>query len=217
MTTRNNKMSRTLIISPADSESCNGLLEDMFKFRHVVFKERMGWEVTSENGMERDRYDDMNPVYILSICDEGFLQGVWRLLPTTQPYMLEHDFPVLLGDEEAPKHKKTWELSRFAVSPYDHNNMKNVDLNLITRQMLQAAFKFAEKNDIDRYVTVTSVSLERLMKKGGIPITRFSPPVKIGKVRSVACKIDINLETGTAINNMNGVGQKKIMTNHQLM
>ena len=46
----------------------------------------------------------------------------------------------------------------------------------------------------DQFVTVTSVALERLLKRTGLPIRRFGDgkAQRVGKVLTVACWVDIN-------------------------
>src|SRR5687768_18329785 len=65
----------------------------MYRLRHEVFHDRLGWEVTTDNGMEHDEFDHADPVYVLAKGDEGEVLGCWRLLPTTGPNMLKDTFP----------------------------------------------------------------------------------------------------------------------------
>ena len=92
-------------------------LDQMFQLRHRVFKERMEWDVNSRNGKERDVYDLLRPVYLLATDESGRVEGTWRLLPTTGPYMLRDTFAELLAGEAAPARADVWELSRFALAP----------------------------------------------------------------------------------------------------
>ena len=62
------------------------LLEEMFRMRARIFGERLNWDVKVVNGMERDRYDDEAPVYLIYADDAtGAVKGSLRLLPTTGP------------------------------------------------------------------------------------------------------------------------------------
>ena len=60
--------------------------------------------------------------------------------------------------------------------------------------MLKKIYEFALKNKIERYVTVTSVAVERLFKRTGFPISRFGDgkATRVGKVLSAACWVEIN-------------------------
>lgn len=60
-------------------------LDEMHRLRARVFAERLQWDVRVENGQERDEFDQLKPLYLLSIDETGALEGSLRLLPTTGP------------------------------------------------------------------------------------------------------------------------------------
>lgn len=169
-------------------------LKGMFNLRYRVFRERLGWQVSCRNDMERDDFDDLNPTYIMSRNEGKHVEGCWRLLPTTGPYMLKDTFPQLLCGENVPVASDIWELSRFAVAPSKSTDTTQVTLNPVTFEMIRSVYDFARRHGIRQYVTVTSVAMERLLKKIGIPLCRFGDKKaqRVGKVLSVACKVDIN-------------------------
>ncbi|MCL5668878.1 MAG: GNAT family N-acetyltransferase [Gammaproteobacteria bacterium] len=170
----------------------------MYRLRHEVFHDRLGWEVASDNGMEHDEFDEANPVYILAIEDEDEVMGCWRLLPTTGPNMLKDTFPQLLHGMPAPQQTDVWELSRFAIAS-DKLEHSGFGLSDTPIRMIQAAVRFAQQNGIRRYVSVTSVAIERMFRKLGVTVTRLGPPIKIGKVLTVACAMEINDSTEFAL------------------
>ncbi len=176
-------------------------LKGMFQFRHKVFYERLGWEVGSQDGMERDAFDDLDPVYMLAEAQDNEVEGCWRLLPTTGAYMLEETFPQLLRGASAPKDPAIWEISRFAVLPAASSSSRQATLCSITFDILRSGVDFADRNGIRHYVFVTSVAVERLLKRAGLPLRRFGDgrAQKVGKVLSVACWIDIDDETRQAV------------------
>jgi acyl homoserine lactone synthase len=38
------------------------IVKDMFRLRKRVFADRLGWDVQISQGMERDRFDDLDPL-----------------------------------------------------------------------------------------------------------------------------------------------------------
>jgi len=69
------------------------LAETMFRDRGAQFKTRLCWEVdVDESGYERDRYDGLNPLYIVWERPDGTHGGSLRLLPTTGDTMLNDHF-----------------------------------------------------------------------------------------------------------------------------
>src|SRR6516225_3580216 len=91
-------------------------IDAMFRNRAETFSERLGWEVVLRDGYERDRFDDANPLYLVSVDpDTEEYWGSLRLLPTTGPNMLRDVFPQLL-DGSFIESATIWEVSRICVS-----------------------------------------------------------------------------------------------------
>lgn len=92
------------------------LLDQMFRLRARVFQEKLNWDVVVTAGLECDRYDDEDPVYVL-ICDEEATQvrGSLRLLPTTGPTLLSEVFGETLPDPALLTAPSIWECTRFCV------------------------------------------------------------------------------------------------------
>jgi N-acyl-L-homoserine lactone synthetase len=77
----------------------------------------LGWEVVVTDGYERDRFDDENPLYLISVNPRsGEYWGSLRLLPTTGPNMLRDVVPFLLKDDEAIESAAIWECSRICAA-----------------------------------------------------------------------------------------------------
>ena len=91
-------------------------MDAMFRNRAETFSDRLGWEVVVKDGYERDRFDDTNPLYLVSVDpDTEEYWGSLRLLPTTGPNMLRDVFARLLdGDfvERAQPYGKVREFAR---------------------------------------------------------------------------------------------------------
>ncbi len=194
-------MGHVAVARSANPPGLKNSLTDVFRFRHQVFYERLGWEVGSRQGMEYDRFDELEPVHMFSRNANGRIEACWRLLPTTGPYMLEAVFPQLLRGEAAPKAPSIWEISRFAVVPEENSGREQASICSLTFDMLRAGVDFALENGITHYVFVTSVAVERLLKRAGLGIHRFGDgkAQQVGKVLSVACWIDIDAETCRAV------------------
>lgn len=175
------------------------LLDGMFRLRDEIFHKRLGWEVSSQNGLERDAFDELKPVYLVARSDQRKVNGCARILPTMGPYMLKDVFPELLDGDSAPQDERTWELSRFTANADKTNPQAGV--GAISLGLMREAVEFAEENDIERYVAVTSVAMERMLKRLGLPMTRLGSGKArwVGKVLTVACEIPINEHTRAAL------------------
>lgn len=169
----------------------------MYQLRAKVFKDRMGWDVSILSGMEIDGYDALDPYYMV-IREPGnpAVRGCWRLLPTQGPYMLKDTFPELLHGQPVPEGKGIWELSRFAIETNGDRSFGFADLAL---DAMREIVSFGDRMGIERYVTVTTTAIERLLRRTGIVIHRFGPPIRIGVENAVALDIDIGAETHQAL------------------
>jgi len=171
----------------------------MHRLRYEVFAERLGWDVQTENGMERDRFDDLEQVvFVLAKSSLGSVDACWRILPTMGPYMLRDVFPELLHGQQAPMSEDCWELSRFAVAT-NRTATGNASFGPISRALMVESASFALERGISRYVTVTTPIMERMLKHQGLHIHRIGPPVRIGVAAAVACMIEVDETTLKAV------------------
>ncbi len=165
--------------------------EGMFRLRYDTFHTRLGWDVNADNGMERDHFDSTSTIYIIGKSEDQRVDACWRLLPTTGPYMLRDTFPQLLHGQSAPQALDCWELSRFAIAT-DRVQSSAEGFGLLSVSLMAESARFALRRGIQRYVTVTTTSIERLMKRQGLHIHRIGPPIRIGLVMTVACIIEVD-------------------------
>ena len=175
------------IAARRDFQSCD--LWEMHTLRAKVFQGRLGWEVPVMSGMEIDGYDALEPHYMMMRePGAGILRGCWRLLPTEGPYMLKDSFPQLLHGQPAPRDEHIWELSRFAI---ETGGSGHFGFSEITMESFAAILHYGHDRGIERYVTVTTTAMERLLRRGGIVTERLGPPVVIGIETAVALYVDI--------------------------
>jgi acyl homoserine lactone synthase len=170
----------------------------MFRLRYDTFYSRLKWEVTIEDGQERDEFDAASTTFILAKSSSGSVDACWRLLPTVGPYMLRDTFPELLYGHPAPSALDVWELSRFAIAT-DRVSTSSEGFGPLSVALMAASARFALRNRIKRYVTVTTVAIERMLKRQGLNIHRFGPPMRIGIALTVACIIEVDEVTLQAV------------------
>ena len=154
------------------------LFEQMGHYRREVFINQLGWSLTTTHGMELDEFDGPEAVYVCSQDEDGNVNGLARLLPTTGPYLMEKVFPQLWAGNELPSDPQIWELSRFAMM----NPVKSAAVSLhqasaiaasgLLRQVIQAA----KSNGADLLITVSPVAMERLLHLNGFDVRRAGVP-----------------------------------------
>ena len=78
------------------------------------------------------------------------------------------------------------------ASPSRPTAIRRFGLSQITMESFSEMVLYGRRNGIDRYITVTTTSLERLVRRAGVAITRLGPPVQIGIEQAVALYIDVD-------------------------
>lgn len=91
------------------------LWEAVYRLRHRIFVEEMGWEdLNRADGLEIDQFDHDEAVHHIVIRD-GELAGYQRMLPTTRPHLLTEVLTDLF-EGSPPSGPNVWELTRYAVA-----------------------------------------------------------------------------------------------------
>lgn len=168
----------------------------MHRLRTRMFRDRMGWDVPVLSGMEIDGYDALDPYYLIIGGNDSEVAGCWRLLPTVGPNMLKDTFPQLLHGQKPPESEEIWELSRFAI---EADGPQGFGASEMTVNAMREMVIFADRMEIRHYVTVTTTAIERLMRRTGISMKRFGPPMRIGVENAVALSIDLGVQTHDAL------------------
>ncbi len=181
-----------VVVPPSDYFAHGPAIREMHKLRHRVFKERLGWNVTSINGEEYDEYDRLDPTYLLAMSDGGNVVGSWRILPTTGPYMLRDTFPELLEGREAPSGPDLWEVSRFSVDCEDLHGDTLSAVSQITSELFCGLIEYCMSQNVREVVTVYDVRIARLLPRIGCAPKWRSQTRRVGNTKALAGTFDIS-------------------------
>lgn len=176
----------------------SALLNLMHEFRHEVFVKRLKWSLPASDGVERDQYDTSSARYVVLTDDSDRITACARLLPTTERYMLPELFPQLLGGCDTPRAANIWELSRFATSVRETGEGRILALSKPTLDFLEQVLECAQRHNIRRLIFVTSIGVERLMLRAGVPSHRIGPPALVDGQLTVALFIEVEKEKAVA-------------------
>lgn len=181
-------MIRTLIGTLADADFARRCAEPLFRLRYRVFHERLHWDVRCQGDMETDEYDDLWTRYVVALDADDRVLGGWRLRPTVGNYMLADVFPQLLYGAPAPHHPRVWESNRFVCDKHASKN-GGFGFGEAARALFRATCEFGVANGIDEFIMVLSAGVVRLTRATGLRVHEYGPPMRIGDVLSVACRI----------------------------
>jgi acyl homoserine lactone synthase len=161
-------------------------VDGIYRLRHQVFKQSLDWDVECLHGREIDQFDTDAAVYGAVSDDFGVLEGCFRLLPTTAPYMLRDVFPELLHGHPAPVDPRILECSRFAVFPQPGNSGSISELLRITSELLIIQLEYCLAHNIHTMVCATDLRFERILRGAGLTCERYGPPLRVGNTHAVA-------------------------------
>ena len=163
------------------------LLDQMFSLRHRVFCEQLKW-VDGRGARERDKYDDMNPVYLVHTDEKAeVLFAAARLMPTSGPTLLTDVFNATIPDACGFESPFVWEITRLCV---DEEMIRKYQPGRrildVLRMMLLAGMEFGVRNGVETYLSNFDDIRLRIWRRAGAQIDivgetdAFSVPVKLG-------------------------------------
>lgn len=137
------------------------LADQMLCDRASTFKERLGWDLaTDEAGRETDEYDAMNPLYLILGDENGDHLGSTRLMPTTGRTMIADHFAHLTDGVEIES-PLIWETTRLFIARRGELGRR------AAAALMWAGCKFALQNGIAFFVGVAPAHMVKLYAAGG--------------------------------------------------
>lgn len=173
------------------------IMAGVARYRHKVFVEKLGWQLRCENALEYDQFDRDDTVYVVAHNAAHEVVGTARLLPTTRPYLLGEVFPHLLHGVEPPHSPEVWELSRFAAVDFSVQGSSALAQfsSPIAVGLLQASLECAARHGAKRFITVSPLGVERLLRIAGFRAHRLAPPTIVDGNPVFACSISCEAHT----------------------
>ena len=187
------------IIDGINAHHFQNLLKQSYALRARVFRDRLGWEVNVENGMETDVFDTLNPTTLVSLDTSGRVVGSMRILQTTGPNMLADVFNAILQGEPAPRSPLIWEATRLCVDT-DRLSMTGCprsksSISYVTSEIMVAACEYAMEAGVKDTVAVIDPLMNRVLKRSGnAPYDYLGAPTAMGKVTAMAGLLDCSEE-----------------------
>lgn len=190
-------------------------VREMYRQRHRVFKERLGWQVPSIDGLEYDDFDHDDTLYLMCFDDAERQIGSARMLPTSMPYMLKDVFPQLLDGEKAPENAFVWEGSRLAVDipedPTSYEGRKSLAaLGKPISELFLGVVETCLANGVEEFITVYDLRVARLYHRLGCRPHWRSERHQIGETVAFAARFAINADVLEDIRHATGIADSVI-------
>jgi N-acyl-L-homoserine lactone synthetase len=157
------------------------LVAAMFRLRARVFGQRLKWDVQITDGMERDRFDDENPVYVIHSDAGGRVLGSLRLLPTTGPTLFRDVFGDCFPDATQLSSPAIWECTRFCVEDGGAEH-PDADAFIHAAARLMAALgEIGLRAGIESYLGNFDASMIRVYRRLGCEVDVLGHTDKYGR------------------------------------
>ncbi|ANL31955.1 acyl-homoserine-lactone synthase 3 (plasmid) [Rhizobium phaseoli] len=171
------------LLDSAERDLRPEIFDEMFRARAAVFRDRLGWDVRVQNGLEIDRYDEEeNPIYLVSLNDAGRLTGSLRLLPTTGETMLGNEFASFFDEPVNICSPIAWECTRFCVHP-PRNVGEFGSGQQVSSELLIGLCQLALASGIEHIVGLYDHAMTRVYRRiGWCPIPFATSRPQVGKL-----------------------------------
>jgi acyl homoserine lactone synthase len=176
-----------VVVEPYNAHEYSDLMDEMFRLRARVFRDRLGWDVQVADGKERDRYDDEGPVYLICADDESLkVKGSLRLLPTTGPTVLADIFSDTLPDAVHLSAPTIWECTRFCLEDDILSRGHREEAFIASVALIAALGEVAIRAGIEAIVGNFDSTMLRLYRRIGCEVEvlgstrRYGKPIYLG-------------------------------------
>lgn len=185
-----------IVIDALNKHEFPTVLDDMFRLRARVFGDRLGWEVEIRDGKEIDKFDALDPAYVIGLDDDGHVVSCVRALQTTGPHMLADVFSAILQGEPPLRSATVWESTRFCVDTQrlGRGTAPN-SVSHATCELMIASLEYARRSGITDIVTVIDPVMDRVLKRSdNAPYGYVGQTTPMGKVPAMAALLDCSAE-----------------------
>jgi acyl homoserine lactone synthase len=196
-----------LVIDGTNAKKFPNLLRQVYRLRAQVFADRLGWDVTVQNGLETDVFDKLDPAHVVSLDAKGRVVGCMRLLQTTGPHMLSDVFSDILDGDAPLRSPHVWEATRFCIDMKRLGRGKDRNsISYVTNEVMVGAFEYAAKAGVMDSVAVIDPIMNRLLiRSGNAPYDYLGTPKQMGKVVAMAAMLDCSRRRIDAIRSYAGI------------
>jgi N-acyl-L-homoserine lactone synthetase len=150
-------------------------LESMFEDRKRLFVDLLGWDVpVIRDRYEIDAFDGPDSLYVIALDEAGRHEGSLRLLPTTQPHILDSLFADLCA-AGVPRDARTFEITRLCL-PSRHGASRRL---AIRNALIAAMVDHALAHGIARLTAVVEDRFRREVLAMGWLAEPLGPTVRI--------------------------------------
>ncbi len=166
------------VVTRLNAREFEAELDEMFALRHKVLAEHLKWDVSSENGRERDEFDDGNAIYLM--CQhQGAMVGVIRFVHSMLPTLSSEIFSSLFTRRGVPREQDIYDGSRFCVDP------ETPYFRMHIGELMVGMAEFGRHVDLSAITSVNDYEMFRRYAASGLPTYPLGLPEQVGEGTSI--------------------------------
>jgi N-acyl-L-homoserine lactone synthetase len=169
----------THVVTAANRGHYSEQLHQMFKQRSAFRAQSLAWSTVNiiESNEDHDEYDDEDAVYLLVLDEIGLLQASLRMRPSISKCLLLDHFPQLIaGDSKTLRSTRTWDASRYLVSPH----LRGYDQIDAAEMLNLAALEFNHSRGVTQFLGLSTIEDMSRNRKSGWRTRILGLPRAIG-------------------------------------
>ena len=175
----------------SENPAADAALRAMFEARKRVFVDLLGWDLPVLAGRyEIDQFDNPDARYLILAEPDGAHRASARLLPTTEPHLLNSHFAAL-SDEPIPHGPQIYEITRFCLD----RRLTAVQRREARDQLVRGLVDYALDNAIATYTGVAEPGWLRQILAFGWQCRTLGTILPIGGMMLAALRIEIGPDT----------------------
>ncbi|HEX8168590.1 MAG TPA: acyl-homoserine-lactone synthase [Beijerinckiaceae bacterium] len=184
------------------------LSDEMFRGRALIFHDRLGWDVTVENGWEVDAYDAENPLYLLSVDSlSARVHGSVRIMPTTGRTLLKEIFAGHFDEPVDLASATIWEVTRFCVHPDAPNEPTKAGINRTTCELFLGLCEVGLRAGLSQLIGVYDPRMIRIYRRMNWSPDMISSSDKFGRTPLFVGLWDVSAEALAAMRERSGIAE----------
>jgi len=152
-------------------ETCEDHLQ-AFRLRHAIYCTTLAWVKGRPDGLEWDDYEE-GSTSIGAFTEDNTLVGVVRLIPSEYPFMLEREFPTLVGpDHRIRKQADTVEVTRLATRRMLRSHGPSLPISCL---LYKGIYHWCCGHDVRYLHLVVETAYLRTLRTWGFPCSALGP------------------------------------------
>ena len=201
------------VVTAQNADEYSDLMEEVWRFRHRQFVERLGWkELRSEDGREKDRFDTEDAIHLIAL-NEGRIVGYTRLLRTSGPHLLRDIYPEIMEGQDWPRQRDVSEWTR-CISDENAGRIGDVQASHV---LITGVLEFCLISGIRGMIVETHPKLVTWMLETGYRVETLHAPQVINAVPVVPVYIGATLAALRRHHEMFGIHESVLAVDEGLV